>query len=279
MTVPVGASIGPRLAPILAQRQADIDKAKAKRSAGALTGMIGEAPMTRGFLGALYEHLAKTGKPGIIADIRGASPLSKSTRSRLDVMALAEDFRDAGATCVSASPDRRFFRGSIADLATAKAANLPILANDIVVDHYQILESRYAGADAVLLIVSILGQQIGEFIARAESVALDALVEVRSEAELKMALEANATLISVNNRDLETLETDLSISERLLPLIPADRTFAVAAGGIATLDDIERMARAGAKAVRIAGVLMEAKEPYDALLELSGATPPKDASE
>ncbi|WP_036257533.1 indole-3-glycerol phosphate synthase TrpC [Methylocapsa aurea] len=274
-----GTAIGPRLKPILAQRQADIDKAKAKRSAGALTGMIGEAPMTRGFLGALYEHFTTTGKPGVIADIRGASPLSKTTRSRIDVMEIAEHFRDAGATCVSASPDRRFFRGSIADLATAKAANLPILANDVVVDHYQILEARYAGADAVLLIVSILGDQIGEFVARAQSVALDALVEIRNEAELDIALKAGASLIAVNNRDLETLETDLSISERLLPLIPADCVFPIAAGGIATLEDIERMARAGAKAVRVAGVLMEAKDPYDALHKLLGTTPPEDAPE
>src|SRR6516165_3290525 len=136
MTAPDGTSIGPRLKPILAQRQADVDKAKEKRSMGNLTGAIGELAMTRGFLGALYEHFAKTGKPGVIADIRGASPLSKSTRSRVDVMDIAEDFRDGGATAVSASPDRRFFRGSIADLATAKAANLPILANDVVVDRY-----------------------------------------------------------------------------------------------------------------------------------------------
>lgn len=279
MTGPAGSSIGPRLAPIVAQRQADIDKAKAKRSAGALTGMIGEAPMTRGFLGALFERFEKTGKPGVIADIRGASPLSKSTRSRFDVMELAEDFRDAGATCISASPDRRFFRGSVADLATAKAANLPILDNDVVVDIYQVYEARYAGADAILLIMSILGEQIGEFVARAESVVLDPYVEVRNEAELEMALAAGANLLAVNARDLETLEVDPGLHERLLPKIPADRAFAVASGGIATLEDIERVAKLGAKAVRVAGVLMEAKDPYDALHKLLGTVPPEDLPE
>jgi indole-3-glycerol phosphate synthase len=269
-------SIGPRLKPILAQRQSDIDKSKAKRSAGALTGMIGEAPMTRGFLGALFERFDTTRKPGVIADIRGASPLARSTRSRLDVMALAEDFRDAGATCISASPDRRFFRGSVADLATAKAANLPILCNDIVVDIYQVYEARYAGADAILLIMGILGNQITEFVARAESIALDPYVEVRSEAELEMALAAGATLIAVNNRDLETLEVDMTLAERLLPMIPADRAFAVASGGISTLDDIDRMARLGAKAVRVASVLMEAKDPYLAMHTLLGTTPPEE---
>lgn len=279
MTAADGTSIGPRLKPILAQRQADVDKAKAKRSAGALTGMIGEAAMTRGFLGALYERFSTTGKPGVIADIRGASPLSKSTRSRFDVMQLAEDFRDAGATCISASPDRRFFRGSIADLATAKASNLPILDNDVVVDIYQVYEARYAGADAILLIMSILGNQITEFVARAESVALDAYVEVRNEAELEMALATGASLIAVNNRDLETLTLDTTVCERLLPQIPADRALAVASGGISTPDDIEKMAKLGAKAVRVAGVLMEAKDPYDALHKLLGTIPPEDMPE
>lgn len=235
--------------------------------------------MTRGFLGALFERFAKTGKPGIIADIRGASPLSKTTRSRLDVMEVAEDFRDAGATCISASPDRRFFRGSIADLATAKAANLPILDNDVVVDIYQIYEARYVGADAILLIAGILGNEIGEFVARAQSVALDPYVEVRTEAELEMALEAGANLIAVNNRDPETLEIDRTLAERLLPKIPSDRALAIASGGIATPDDIERMARYGAKAVRVASVLMEAKDPGAALHHLLGTIPPADPAD
>jgi indole-3-glycerol phosphate synthase len=276
MTNADGTSVGPRLKSILAQRQGDVDKVKAKRSVGALTGMIGEAPLTRGFLGALRERFDATGRPGIIADIRGASPLSKSTRSRLDVMELAEDFRDAGATCISASPDRRFFRGSIADLATAKAANLPILDNDVVVDIYQVYEARYAGADAVLLIMSILGNQVTEFVARAESIALDPYVEVRTEAELEMALAAGARLIAVNNRNLETLELDTSVCERLLPKIAAEQAFAVASGGISSFDQIEAMAQLGAKAVRVASVLMEAKDPYLALHELLGTTPPDD---
>jgi indole-3-glycerol phosphate synthase len=271
-----GSNIGPRLKQVIAQRQADVDKAKAKRSAGSLTGSIGEAPMTLGFRGCLAHHYNETKKPAVITDIRGASPLSKSTRSRIDVMQLAEDFRDAGAACVSASPDRRFFRGSIADLATAKASNLPILANDVVVDQYQILESRYAGADAVLLITSILGNELGEFIARASSVALDCLVEVRSEAELELAVSSGADLIAVNCRDLETLEVDLSISERLLPQIPSEQVLAVASSGIRSKEDIERMAAAGAKAVRVASVLMEAADPYDELHKLLGTIPPED---
>jgi indole-3-glycerol phosphate synthase len=264
-----------RLKPLIAQRQGDVDKAKAKRSMGSLTGAIGEFAMTRGFTNALLAQFFEKGKLGIIADIFGASPFSKVTRTRFDVMALAEDFRDGGATCVSASPDRRLFRGSIADLATAKAANLPILSNDLTVDQYQVLEARYAGADAVLLQVNVIGERIGEFIARAQSVGLDSIVEVHNEAELELALASGAELIAVNNRDSETLEADLTICERLIPTI-GDKAVAVAQGGIASPEDIERMAKAGAKAVRIGGALMAAKEPYEELHRLLGTTPPPE---
>jgi len=271
--------IGPRLKSIIEQRQGDVDKSKAKKSAGQLTGAIGEFQMTRGFMGHLFEYYANTKKPGVIADIRGASPLSKSTRSRVDVMDLAEDMRDGGAVCISASPDRRFFRGSIADLATAKSANVPVMSNDVVVDQYQVLETRYAGADCCLLIVGILGEDAIEYAARANSVGLDSLIEVRNEAELEIALRAGASLIGVNNRDLETMELDMSICDRLLPLIPQDSVVAVAEGGIRTLKDIEHMASLGAKAVRVASVLMEARDPYIAMHELLGTTPPEDEDE
>jgi indole-3-glycerol phosphate synthase len=194
-------------------------------------------------------------------------------------MDIAEDFRDGGAICISASPDRRFFRGSIADLATCKSANMPIMANDVVVDQYQVLEARYASADCVLLIVGILGEDTIEYAARANSVALDCLVEVRNEAELEIALRSGSSLIGINNRDLETMELDMSICDRLLPLVPKDSALAVAEGGINTLADIEHMASLGAKAVRVATVLMEAPDPYEALHHLLGTTPPEDEPE
>lgn len=271
-----GITTPARLKPLVAQRQADVDKTKAKRSMGALTGMIGEFAMTRGFTNALLAQFFEQKKLGVIADIFGASPFSKVTRTRFDVMALSEDFRDAGATCISASADRRLYRGSIADLATAKAANLPILANDLVVDQYQILEARYAGADAVLLMVNVIGDKIGEFIARAQSVGLDSLVEVHNEAELEAAIAAGAELVCINNRDAETLEVDPTICERLIPSIPPDRVVAVAAGGVESLEHIEHMASLGAKAVRIGSALMAAKEPYEELHRLLGTTPPPE---
>ncbi len=116
---------------------------------------------------------------------------------------------------------------------------------DVVVDQYQVLETRYAGADCTLLIVGILGEDTIEYAARANSVALDCLIEVRNEAELEIALRSGSSLIGVNNRDLETMELDMSICDRLLPLIPTDRALAIAEGGIRTLADIEHMAKIG----------------------------------
>ena len=267
------SELGPRVRGVVAQRQADVDNAKKKRSGGSLTGAIGEAAKTVGFRAALYNHFAETGRPGVIADIQGASPFTKVTRARLDVSDLAQDFHDAGAVCVSACQDRRLFRGSLADFGSAKAADLPILANDLVVDLYQVIEARYAGADAVLLIAGVLGESLGDFTSRAESVMLDALVDVRTEAELALALAAGANLIGVNARDLETMEVDPSIFEALLPKIPPDVALAVATGGIASFEDVEKVAALGAKAVRIGSALMAAPDPYVKLHEILGTEP------
>jgi indole-3-glycerol phosphate synthase len=262
-----------RLKPLIARRQGDVDKIKAKRSADSLTQAIAELAPARGFAAALRAHFYEQKKLGVIADICGASPFSKVMRSRCDVMALAGDFRDAGAICISASPDKRLFRGGIADLATAKSADLPVLSNDLVVDPYQILEARHAGADAVVLMVNVIGDRLGAFIAQAESAGLDAFVEVRNEPELEVALEAGAGLIAVNNRDAETLEADLAVCEKLVPGIAREARTVVAAGGISSPDDIARMAAAGAHAVRIGGALMAAKEPFAELQRLLGTVP------
>ncbi|WP_395667009.1 indole-3-glycerol-phosphate synthase [Methylocella sp.] len=265
--------LGPRVSGLVAQRRADVENAKKKRSGGSLTGAIGEAAKTVGFRAALYNHFAEKGRPGVIADIQGASPFTKVTRARLDVSDLAQDFHDAGAVCVSACQDRRLYRGSLADFGAARAADLPILANDLVVDLYQVIEARYAGADAVLLIAGVLGAALSDFVSRAESVMLDALVEVRSQGELALALDAGANLIAVNARDLETMEVDPSVFEALLPKIPPDRALAVAAGGLASLADVETVAALGAKAVRIGSALMAAPDPYVRLHEILGTEP------
>ncbi len=208
---------GSLLKPLVSQRIIDVGKAKAKRSIGQLQGAIGEMPMTRGFLGALAAQYAATGKPGVIAEIKSASPFDKFRRP-VNYKDLGEDFEAVGATCLSVPIERRFFGGSGADLATVqRAVRIPVLAQDIVVDLYQILEARCVGADAVLLSAALLGDSLPEFIGRASAVALDPLVQVHTEPELERALAAGATLICVTNRDIHSFTLDPGTCAALLP--------------------------------------------------------------
>ena len=141
---------GSLLEPLISQRINDVNKSRAKRSIGQLQGMIGEMPVTRGFHGALAAQYVATGKPGVIAEIKGASPFVKFRRP-VNYRNFGEDFEAVGATCLSVPIERRFFGGSGADLATVqRAVKIPVLAQDIVVDIYQVLEARSVGADAVL---------------------------------------------------------------------------------------------------------------------------------
>src|SRR5208337_352717 len=164
----------------------------------------GEMPMARGFQGALAAHFKASGKPAVIAELKGASPFDSSFRKVIPYKALAEDFEAVGATCLSVAVDRRSFQGSYSDLATVHhAVQIPVLAQDIVVDIYQILEARLAGADAVVLAAGLLGEQLAEFSERATA-ALDALVQVHTKAELDHALAIGAEFICVTNRDIHS---------------------------------------------------------------------------
>jgi indole-3-glycerol phosphate synthase len=141
---------GSLLRPFLVQRLGEVNKAK---------GKIGEMPMARGFQGALAAHFKASGKPGVIAELKGGSPFDSSFRKIIPYKALAEDFEAVGAACLSVSVERRSFAGSFSVLATVHdAVQIPVLAQDIVADPYQMLEARLAGADAVILSAGLLGE-------------------------------------------------------------------------------------------------------------------------
>jgi indole-3-glycerol phosphate synthase len=262
---------GSLLRPFLAQRLGEVNKAKAKRSLGQLQGKIGEMPMARGFQGALAAHFKASGKPGVIAELKGGSPFDSSFRKIIPYKALAEDFEAVGAACLSVAVERRSFAGSFSDLATVHdAVQIPVLAQDIVVDPYQMLEARLAGADAVILAARLLGEQLAGFIERATAIALDALVQVHTEAELDLALAAGAEFICVTNRDIHNFALKPVTCEALLPLMPAGKIFAVAEGGLGTAEDLERMGNASAKAVLMGTALMKDKDPAGVLERVLG---------
>ena len=159
------------------------------------------------------EALAAPGL-SVIAEIKRKSP-SHGFLAELDAAATARAYAEAGARAVSVLTEPDHFGGSLDDLIAARAAGLPLLYKDFVVHPDQLVEARAAGASAVLLIVAVLGELTGFYLEEAERLGLDALVEVHTEAELALALDAGARIVGLNNRDLTTLEVDLGVAPRL----------------------------------------------------------------
>ncbi|MDI4655246.1 indole-3-glycerol phosphate synthase TrpC [Xanthobacter autotrophicus] len=259
------------LKPFILQRRDQLAKAKVRRSLGQIQGKVGDMPMTRGFQGALAASFKTNGAPGIIAELKGGSPFDSSFRTMVPYKPLAEDFEAVGAAALSVAVERQAFRGSYSDLATVRdAVDIPLLAQDIIFDVYQILEARLAGADAVMLSAALLGPQLAEFRERAASVAMDALVQVHTPQEVEAALAAGADFICVSNRNIHTFELVPGTCETLIPLIPADKALVVAEGGLGTAADRERLGAAGAKALLIGTALMKDEDPAGVLEQVLG---------
>ena len=176
-----------------------------------------------------------------------------------------------GAAAMSVLTDERFFGGTDADLREARqASGLPVLRKDFVIDPFQVYEARAIGADAVLLIVRALEDALlGSLLQLTRELGMAALVETHSEEEVRRALDAGAEIVGVNNRDLDTLVTDVSLAPRLRPLVPASCVF-VAESGISTPEDIRVLADAGVDAVLIGEALLRAPDPGERLAELLG---------
>ncbi len=230
---------------ICAEKRDLVALCRARLPLGELEAALPEEP-ARGFCRALRSRV-EAGQVGLIAEIKRASPSRGLIRPNFSPAALAASYEAGGAACLSVLTDTPHFQGSVAHLVEARAAaSLPVLRKDFTVDPYQVVEARAAGADAVLLILASLGDgQAAELEATALSLGLDVLLEVHDEAELERALRLRSPLVGVNNRNLKTLEIDLSTTERLAPLVPADRLL-VCESGVASSRDVARMALAGA---------------------------------
>ena len=185
---------------------------------------------------------------------------------------LAAAYSRGGAAAISVLTQEASFGGSLHHLAAARAnTSLPILRKDFITDHYQIVEARAAGADAVLLIVAALGEaQLSELLRSARARELAALVEVHDEREVEAALHAGARILGVNHRDLNTFEVDLGLTERMRPHVP-DGVLLVAESGIHSAQDARRMREAGASAVLVGELLMRSADPAAVIHELTTA--------
>ncbi len=198
----------------------------------------------------------------VIAEIKRASPSRGVLDGSLDPPVRAAVYEAGGAVAVSVLTEPEFFQGSLADLRAVRAAvEVPVLRKDFIVEPAQIWEARAAGADAVLLIVAGLDDaSLGSLVAESQRAGMDALVEVHTAEEAERALSAGASVLGVNNRDLETFEVDLSVAERLAPRLTGRATL-VAESGIWSPDDAARMAAAGYDAILVGESLVRAGEP------------------
>jgi indole-3-glycerol phosphate synthase len=205
----------------------------------------------------------------VIAEVKRASPSKGLIREEFDPVAIARDYVAYGASAISVLTEERFFRGSLTYLEDIKAAvPVPLLRKDFIVDPYQLIEARSYGADAVLLIVALLDQELlSELRQQANALSLDALIEVHNEGELQRALDAGAQLVGINNRDLRSFEVNLATSEKLAPLIPTG-ILAVCESGIENTEQIQRVEKLGVHVFLIGEYLMRAADPGKRLAQL-----------
>ena len=234
--------------------------------AARLERAAGEAPPVASFVDAL-----RSGPVAVIAELKRRSPSKGSINEGLDVAARAAEYAAAGAAALSVLTEPERFGGSIDDLrAVRSAVRLPLLRKDFIVDRLQLVEARVAGASAVLLIARALPRASRFRLAEeARVLGLDVLFEVRDEHELTDALYIEQAVIGINNRNLETLAIDDSVSARLLPLVPANR-IAVYESGVSSRADVERAAALGADAVLVGSSLSSAQDGGKAVTSLTG---------
>ncbi len=238
---------------IVATKRDEIGQARSERPERELQAMLPDAPPARDFFAAL----AEAESIGLIAEVKKASPSAGIIRQDFDPVAIAETYQQHGAACISVLTDEQYFQGSLGYLsAVRQSVSIPVLRKDFILDRYQLLEARAAGADAVLLIAECLDDcGLRGLHNDALELGLTPLVELYEPANLPRVLEAGATLIGVNNRDLRTFEVDLEHTMRLRQQIP-DECLVVGESGIRTHEDVARLEAAGVDAILVGESLM-----------------------
>jgi indole-3-glycerol phosphate synthase len=238
---------------IVAAKRDEVARAKAQTPEAALRAALADAPPPRDF----YAALAAGPPIRLIAEVKRASPSRGLIRADFDPAAIAREYQRHGASCISVLTDGPYFQGSLDDLRQVRAAvALPVLRKDFVMDAYQVIEARAAGADAVLLIAECLDDlALRSLHDQIVALGMTPLVELYEPANLPRVLAAGARLVGVNNRNLRTFAVDLEHTLRLRPGVPADRTL-VAESGIRCRADVERLQAAGVQAMLVGETLM-----------------------
>ncbi len=262
-----------RLDPIVQATRDEVERRKRERPIAELEREADRRPEGRPF----HEALARPGT-SLIAEHKRRSPSAGEIREGASVTEIVRAYERGGAAALSILTEEHHFGGSLADLTEARAASdLPILRKDFTVDPYQLVEARAVGADAVLLVVGSLdADALASLYQEARALDLDALVEVHNAQELEAALEVDADLIGINNRDLQDFSVDISKTFDLLADVPAGKTV-VSESGIVYREQIEELERVGVDAVLVGETLMRAADPEAACRELTRWEEPTQA--
>ncbi len=238
---------------ILVKTRQTIQADRAARSIDELEAAVVDLPPCRDFFAAL----AAGDFVNLIAEVKRASPSAGRIRDDFDPVAIAQAYQQAGAACISVLTDAPFFQGSLDYLRQIRqAVDLPLLRKDFIVDRYQLLQARDAGADCVLLIAECLApNQLIELHDQTVELGMQTLIELFDPQNLDAVLATKTPLVGINNRDLRTFHTTLQHTLDLCPAIPNDRLI-VGESGIGTHDDLVQLQRGGVKAVLVGESLM-----------------------
>lgn len=249
--------MGNTLTQICDRKREHVADRRSRMSEAMLLAAVTKIHEPRGFLAAL-ESKVSAGQPALIAEVKKASPSRGVIRADFVPAELAQAYEKGGATCLSVLTDEPYFQGHDKYVGEVRrAARLPVLRKDFIIDTYQVAESRAIGADCILLIMAAIDDSFAaEAEAAAHELGMDVLVEVHDERELERALKLKTKLVGVNNRNLKTMEIDISTTERLSSLIPA-WYLKVCESGIHTNADLRRIRLSGVHTFLVGESLMK----------------------
>ncbi|QDU79523.1 Indole-3-glycerol phosphate synthase [Polystyrenella longa] len=256
---------------IMQTKRGEIDRARQQTSEESLREQLNSAPPVRDFVQALRN----ASNVGLIAEVKKASPSAGLIRADFDPVQIAQTYESNGANCLSVLTDEQYFQGHLDFLkAVRQAVQIPVLRKEFILDRYQIIEARAAGADSILLIAECLPQeQLADLYGYSVELGMEPLIELYEPENLDRVLSLNPKLVGVNNRNLKTFKTDLEHSFRLRKQVPTDVVF-VSESGIKTHSDVQRLVEANVQAMLVGESLMRQPDIGVAVQQLLGTKSP-----